>query len=619
MKYKQMDFYKSHPELPRNDIMHSILTARGVEDVYKLMNVSRKDVLDPFLLMNMKKGIKLLDKHVENGSRIVILIDLDSDGFTSASAMYNYMKKNFGKFGIELEYIANRDKAHGIVIDRLEEVYPNWDFDLLIVPDAGANDRKQTKILKSKGIDVLILDHHPTNTRMSNAIMINPNQKNCPYPNKDLSGVGVVYKFCQALDTIYGFADADSYLDLVSVGLTGDSMDLRSYETRYLALEGIKMMEQAKDLFEQGLKPDFGNPLLNTFVKEKMDYDLKNINFHSLAWKVIPLINSCVRSGTDEEKRNMFKAFIGQGEPVMFQPRRPNGSDKKAPKPDMIELSFAESTLKMLGTIKGRQTKELKVVMELIDAKVIEGNLAEDKIIFVDGTGLIENKSLSGLVAQKIASKYMKPTIILKERNKSNFGGSGRNYSSMSVVENFKDLLVSTGVFNKDQAELGHQGAFGCHIKKSNVPKAKKILAEMLKDTEFDLVYPVDFIIPIGRLDKKIVLEVGKLKSVWGTTLPAPRFAITDVTVDVSNIEVVGEKANMLRIKKGDFTFIKFFSNTAEADAMRMRNVTGFGSSPKVVIMDIIVEMSINEFNGNEYPEMIIVDWNSRKVEEILF
>lgn len=75
MKYKRLDFYSEHSELPQDDIISCILQARGVEDVNHLMNVSEKDVLDPFDMLNMQKGIDLLLKHIEQGSKINVLVD----------------------------------------------------------------------------------------------------------------------------------------------------------------------------------------------------------------------------------------------------------------------------------------------------------------------------------------------------------------------------------------------------------------------------------------------------------------------------------------------------------------------------------------------------------------
>jgi len=616
MKYKRLDFYNEHPELPQNDIVTCILEARGVKDVEHLMNVSEKDVLNPFLILNMQKGIDLLLEHIKLGNKINVLIDEDVDGDTSASFMYKYIKEKFDYTNII--FTTNENKEHGIKVKRLDKIHPEKDYQLLIVPDAGTNDIKEHRILKNRDVDVLILDHHPTTKKkFPNAIVINPNQVLCKYPNKDLSGVGVVYKFCQAIDTlIKNNVSANDYLDLVALGMIGDSMDLRSYETRYLALKGIEVMNKAKDIYlEEGI-PNFGNPLINAFINKKKDYDLKNISFHSLSWRVIPLINSCIRSGTEDEKVEMFKAFVGEGSPVMYTPRRKSKDD---PKPEPMEVAHEVDMVRVLTNIKSRQTKELEKAMALIEERIIEKNLNENKILFVDGTEIVENKSLTGLVAQKIASKYMKPCVILKQYSDDTYGGSFRNYSSLSVIESIQSLFHESGFFDKDIMNMGHPNAGGHKILTENLVPARDWLNEKLKHVEFDLVYPVDYIIPFRRLDPKVVLKIGRLQSAWGNTIPTPRFAITNVKAKVEEVELIGEKANIIRMKKGDITFIKFYSSAVEADKMRMKNTTGFGKSPKVVVFDFIVEMESNVFEGKEYPQLVIVDYNVREIDEVIF
>lgn len=540
----------------------------------------------------------------------------DTDGVTSASFIYQYTKKKFNHNNVI--FTTNENKQHGIKIERLDEVHPQKDYQLLIVPDAGTNDLEQHEILNERGVDVLILDHHPsTNKEFLHAVVINPNQVSCNYTNKELSGVGVVYKFAQAIDTIIkNDVSADDYIDLVALGMIGDSMDLRSYETRYLCLKGIEKMNQVRDIYLEEKVPNFGNPLINAFIDKKKDYDLKTVTFYSLSWRVIPLINSCIRSGTDQEKVEMFKAFVGEGEPVLYQPRRKSKDD---PKPDPIELPHEVDMVRVLTNIKARQTKELQKAMKLIEDRIEEKSLNENKILFVNGTEIVDNKSLTGLVAQKIASKYMKPCVILKQYDDDTFGGSFRNYSSMSVIESVQSLFHSSGYFTEDLLNMGHPNAGGIFINSENLVPARDWLNDKLKHIEFDLVYPVDYVIPFRRLKPKTVLEVGNLQPAWGNTIPAPRFAITNVKTKIEEVELIGEKANIIRIKKGDITFIKFYANAEEADKMRMKNTKGFGKSPKVVVFDFIVEMETNSFDGKEYAQLNIVDYNVREVDEPIF
>jgi len=608
MKFKQMKGYEEYDKMP-DDILTPILKARGVTDVKKLMSVSIEDVLNPFTMYNMENAVKLLQKHIENKSSVNILIDEDVDGFTSASTMYLYLQKAFPE--LVLNFTTNENKQHGIVMKRFKD----FDFDLLIVPDAGSSDYKQHKELKEKGIDILVLDHHPVNSESEDALIVNPNMIKCEYENKHLSGVGVVYKFCQALDETFGFNYANDFLDLVALGMIGDSMDLRSYETRYLCLEGIKMMQEMRERIINEESP-IGNSFINAIINKKKDRDLEHINFYALDWKVIPMINGCIRSGTDEEKINMFRAFIGEKEDVEYQPRRKNKND---PKPEVQLVSLQDDMVRQITNIKARQDKESKKAMEVLEERIIEKNLLDNKILFVDGTGLIENKSLSGLIAQKIASKYQKPCVILKKKDGITYGGSARNYSSMSVIDDLKQLLLDTQCFNNEMEEMGHPNAFGISINPEKLVEARDVLNDKLKHTEFELVYNVDFIIPFGRLKKEDVIKVGKLKSVWGNTIPCPRFAITNVKVPVSDVQLMGEKENVLKIKKGDFSFIQLFSNSDTRDRMILRNKEGFGKSPKEVVLDLICEFEINNWNDTEYPELKIVDFTSRESKEIIF
>ena len=124
-------------------------------------------------------------------------------------------------------YTLHDNKAHGIDMDAIPE-----NTTLVIAPDSSSNEYEYHKALVEHGIDVLVLDHHESDHVSEYACVVN-NQL-CDYPTKSLSGVGIVYKLCQYLDSLFGDNKADDYLDIVSIGLIGDMMDLRDFETHYL-------------------------------------------------------------------------------------------------------------------------------------------------------------------------------------------------------------------------------------------------------------------------------------------------------------------------------------------------------------------------------------------------
>ena len=154
--------------------------------------------------------------------------------------MYNYIKKVSPE--TQITYSTNYGKKHGIKPKLLEEYFNTEETILLIVPDAGTNDLKEVEELIGKyDLDVLCIDHHEPNEETltslndEGVILIN-NQ--ISYENPDMSGAGVVYKFIKEYDKMYGYDYADDFLDLFALGNVGDSMDMRSLETRRLTTLG---------------------------------------------------------------------------------------------------------------------------------------------------------------------------------------------------------------------------------------------------------------------------------------------------------------------------------------------------------------------------------------------
>ena len=615
MKYKLLEYYNENG-IQDFDLNH-ILKARGLDSgtIRILMNLDDSVLLDPFTMKNMQEGIDLLNKHIDRGSNILVLNDEDVDGQTSSCLFYLALQEMF-RDKVNLKYMVNKDKAHGVDLEHFHKCDPTYDYDLLVIPDASAG-QKETDFLRDKGVEILILDHHLTEKASEGAVTINPNQYGCEYANKNLSGVGVVYKFLQAFvsknDNIQ--IGLDKYLDLVALGMIGDVMSLKSPETRHLINKGLKQMQARRDKIAESegkYFPEDGNKLINAFLYKKYDYDLKNVTHKNIAFKIAPFINGCIRSGTFEEKDAMFRAFLGSEETVLYQPRRKSKTD---PKPEPIEMPLYQDMVRALTNIKSRQTKEMGKAMKVLEDKIEDKDLLKGKVLIVDATGLIENKSLTGLVAQKLCSKYMKPTIVLKQRGGDYFGGSCRNFN-LSPIESFKDLIDETGF----ASGLGHGNAFGFNCKIEDIVDVYDALNDKLKDVELEKVYKVDSIIPFKNLSVKKVLEIGRLAPLWGADLKCPQFIVKGVSIPVGDIERIGEKGTIIKFKKGDHSFYKFYGNEEEADAMRMRSKTGFGKkNPKHVVFDLLCEFEINQYEGTDYPQIVIQDYVVKAKEEVLF
>ena len=152
--------------------------------------------------------------HLTAGDKIFVQVDSDVDGYTSAAAFITYANMlATGHAQQNISYRIHHGTEHGLIVDTIPK-----DVKLVVAPDSSSNDYEQHKILKEQGIDVLVLDHHEADKVSEYACVIN-NQLSKNYSNKNLSGVGVVYKFCQYIDKICNLEYADNLLDLVAVGL----------------------------------------------------------------------------------------------------------------------------------------------------------------------------------------------------------------------------------------------------------------------------------------------------------------------------------------------------------------------------------------------------------------
>lgn len=157
-----------------------------------------------------------------------------------------------------------------------------------------------------------------------------------------------------------------------------------------------------------------------------------------------------------------------------------------------------------------------------------------------------------------------------------------------------------------------HDNAFGFSLPKANVETLRTQVNEQLKDVAIEDVYHVDYEIAVGRLKEKHVKQVGQWKNMWANTLPEPTFAITDIYLSSEEIKLLGEKKNIIKfdIVRGDnkIAFIKRFASESLYNEIIHRSAHGLSSGSKRLKLTVIGKFAINKFNGNEYPQVEIVD-----------
>lgn len=554
-----------------DNLKYDLLKLRNVKNPKDYLNIADKHEYENSykLLDNIDEAKECLIKHINNNDIIFTVADCDVDGVTSFASLYLYLKSTFNN--IKLEYAIHKGKQHGLS----DDIEIPKDTKLVIMTDSSSNDYEQHKLLKDKGIDIIVLDHHEADKISENAIVVN-NQL-CNYPNKNLSGVGVVYKFLQLLDEELWQDKAKDYLDLVALGLIGDSMNINEMETKYLIEKGLK---------------NINNKQLLAIIK-KQDYSIKGkVTINNIAFYIVPLINAMIRIGKQDEKELLFKGFIEEYEEFDYKPR----GNKPIQKEDIYTR-----VARLCANTKSRQDKMRdKALMELNDIILTKSKL-NDKIIVVNCNNNY-NLGLTGVIAIKLANKYNRPCILLNKSKDGIYRGSGRN-TDRNSIKDLKKLLNETNMFKGE----GHPQAMGVSIDK-DIPKAINLLNDKLKNVDFSSnTYEVDYIIPFEELQDEFIFEIDNMNNLWGKGVEQPLIAIKDIEINSNDIEVLGKTNNTLKFTIDDVEFIKF--RIDDNDELIKKTSNWENDTIQTFNLDIVGKCSSNTWNNIKRPQIIIEDY----------
>ena len=579
-----MEYQLIAPRIPHKNLtaVERVLTNRGIAlaEIEHYLHTTDDDILDPKLIANIKNGVEMLIKHIAQNNDILVQIDSDCDGFTSAATLLNYLNCLFPNFvQTHMYYRIHSGKQHGII----PESIPN-NIKMVIAPDSSSNDYDEHKKLFEKGIDVLVIDHHEADQISEYACIIN-NQL-CDYPTKSLSGVGMVYKFCSYMDELLNVDYANLFLDLVALGMVADMMDLRDFETKHLVMLGLKQIR---------------NPYFRGMV-DKQAYQLSDgITPFGIAFYIAPYVNATIRVGTQEEKLMLFESMLD------YRGYEQVPSTKRGCKGQLE--TRVEQACRNCTNIKNRQTKARDASLSTIEHIIEEKGLLENKILVIklDSEYAID-KNLTGLIANQLMAKYQRPVLLLNkvvtidENTKKeiiSWEGSGRGYDK-SKFDNLREFLNESGLTMYAE---GHANALGVGIMDCNFNSFINYSNEALKNFDFTPSYKVDYIFQNDNINLNDILEIASLKSVWGQGVEEPLIAIERVKVYKDNVHLMSADKNpTLKITlPNGMSLIKFRSSKEEFDA--------FNSDLGCVTINIVGRCERNIWNGIVSPQIIIEDY----------
>lgn len=582
-----MDYQLIKPIHDGYSAIEQVLTNRGIkfEDIDHYLNVSESDNLSPLLLKNIESAAKMIFNQLSKDSfHIYVQVDSDCDGYTSAALLLNYIHAVFPSAISHISYSFHDGKIHGIN----PELIPP-ETTLVIAPDSSSNDYDIHKALHDKGIEVLVLDHHQAERISEYACIVN-NQL-CDYPTKSLSGVGVVYKLCQFIDSLLP-ADqqkADQFLDIVAIGLVGDMMDLRDFETHYLVQTGL-------------------NQIQNPFIKGMAEKNHYQLGDHptpiGVAFYIVPLINSITRVGTMAEKTLLFESMLNW-KAFDLVPSTKRGCSGQ-------QETRLEQSLRTCTNVKNRQTRNQDAAVEQVKAIIEDNKLLDHKILLIKLEHPSFDRGITGLIANKLMAEYQRPVALLvevEEDGKIAWSGSARGYEK-SKLNDFRDFCRDSGLVYLAE---GHPNAFGFGILDENFDAFLEYADNALKDIEFSPNYKVDFIHSVNNFNPKEILELGNMKNLWGQNVDEPLIAVENVAVTKDMITLMARDRNpTLKIQlPNGVTCIKFKSSEEELDSLFSEN--------GCVTINLVGKAEVNKYFNSVTPQLIIQNYEIINRQEYYF
>lgn len=493
-------------ELGLSKILAQILANRGIktkEEAEKFLNVKIDHLLDPYSFLDMPKAVSLIRQAAGNKEKVMVCGDYDVDGITSTALL----ELTLSKIGLDvLHYIPHRIKEGYGLNKNILHFAEQKKIKLLITADCGINNHEEIKELRRNHIDVIITDHHePLNSDLPQAnSVINPKVKNSRYQYRDLAGVGVAYKLCQAVTEEKLFED----LDLVSLGTIADVVPLTG-ENRIFAKEGLIRLSQTK---KTGLKA----------LIEASGIKDKKITSSFVSFILGPRLNASGRMDSAEIALNLLM------------------SEKQTEAEGLAQIIEAHN--------RQRQKIEGKVLEEaeaLIDREV---NFKDHKIIVIAKEGW--HPGVLGIVASKLVDKFYRPAIVIS-LNYDLCKGSARsikNFHLFQALSECKHLLEDFG---------GHAYAAGLVIAKDSIEDFKKSINRLAKEKLVlaDLLpsLDIDMELALSDLNEPAIAELEALEP-YGTGNPEPLFYTRNLKIK-GEPQVLGRNTLKFWVTDGDTTY----------------------------------------------------------------
>ncbi len=464
------------------------LQKRGIDDtnLESFVDANIISLGEPTMMKGIEQAGDLIENAIANQMRICIVGDFDADGITSTSILLMALVE-LGSINISWYINSRFDLGYGFQIGTLDEILSAGPVDLIITVDNGITSFEAVQKAKELGIMVIITDHHEPSTTLPVAdVVINPKQLDCPYPDKNLAGVGVAFKLIQHL---FHRRDLDRrpllYLDLVAIGTVADVMILRG-ENRVIVKNGLKLMNWKNA--RPGIKA----------IKKIFSVSGEITAYH-LGFIYGPALNA---QGRIDGIPSMAIELL---------------TTKDAARAESIATDLLELN-------RERQ----QITRTQVEQALTTIGLPTSRFIVYYESALHEG--IVGLVAGRVKEKYNVPTLILTaDKEEGLVKGSARSVPGFDIkkhlIDDCNDLLVKGG---------GHAMAAGVTLKIEKIKELQERLEKIAATYEDEIFRPdkgIDFLFDADQITLELIDEIQELAP-FGAGFPAPVFQIKEFAVE---------------------------------------------------------------------------------------
>ena len=553
--------------------MEDYLRSLGIDKPDRFMiKPQPEDELDPFLLDNMEKCVVKLHEGFTANKKFFLQVDSDVDGITSSSIFYRFFKGYYPEANIV--WRLHEGKEHGVILETVPE-----DADYVVLPDSGSMQLEEQQKLADAGKTIVIIDHHTVTQQLdnNNVILVN-NQVSKNFPNKSLSGAGMVLKTIQAYARKYAdlFVKPNTFYDLAALGIIADMMEMRDLDNNYIVYQGLRNIESL--MFKALLKKQ------SFSIKDTVNPTKINVAFY-----IAPLINGVIRAGTAEEKEDLFLGFIEEP-PQESVDSTYRGKDRHE--------TFYEYAARTAYNIKNRQNTVKEKCYNFLRQKIDEEGLDKNQVIVVIASKddkVVVPQNITGLIAMELLKYYGKPVLVLRPKYEDSelvYAGSGRG----KLAEGFSSFLQLVRDSEYSEYGEGHAFAFGAAIPAAHLQDFVEECNAKLADVNFSNEFiEVDAIFNYSNINQQMLYEFAAYDRIYGNGIPQPKIAITGIYHN-SDLTIMGKDKSTVKVTIGRLPCIKFKD-------LNLVHTLQSCNSGKIVI---IGRPQLNCWMGNETVQLFI-------------